>query len=457
LGVTPSELLEKGIYCEETKGELSEAIQLYQQIVDDPQVDRSYLAQAQLRLGLCHLKAGEKSKAVSALDKLTHDFPDKANLYAIVEKQMPLLLDEIVRQIEQNYIREVDRNELTETAIRAIVGKLDKQSDFLGPEELVELNQQVEQRLAGIGAKLRLAPENRQVLVETPLPDSPAFKGGIRAGDRILKVDDQAVSSFPQTQELYTAVKLLKGPPGSAVTIEILHAGSDTPQQVRLVREAIQLRSVLGDRYKADNMWDYMLDEQRKIGYVRLQQVGTQSAEEMQAALTELTNNGMRALILDLRGNPGGMLFGAVAIADLFVESGPIVSVRGRSGEARVFNAKAEGTFSGFPMAVLVDRNTASAGEIIAACLQDHHRAIVVGERTFGQALVKNIIPLQDGRSALKLATAAYYRPNGKTCIVIRIRRSRMTGACDRMRVLKCPGRTRNSSNMKNIARKGTC
>src|SRR5262252_4861832 len=128
---TPAELLEKGIYAEETKGDLFEAVRLYNQIAADPNADRSYVAQAQLRSGLCHLKAGQKSQAVSALDKLTHDFPNKEDLYAMVEKQMPLLLDEIVRQIEQNYIKEVDRNELTETAIRAIVGKLDKQSDFL--------------------------------------------------------------------------------------------------------------------------------------------------------------------------------------------------------------------------------------------------------------------------------------------------------------------------------------
>src|SRR5215471_2393978 len=170
---TPAELLEKGIYAEETKGDLLEAVQLYNQIAADPNADRSYVAQAQLRSGLCHLKAGQKSQAASALDKLTHDFPDKEDLYAMVEKQMPLLLDEIVRQIEQNYIKEVDRSELLESAIRAIVGKLDQQSDFLGPDELLKLNQSLDQEFAGIGSRLKFVDESRQILVETPLPGSP--------------------------------------------------------------------------------------------------------------------------------------------------------------------------------------------------------------------------------------------------------------------------------------------
>jgi carboxyl-terminal processing protease len=411
---TPAEMLEKGIYAEETKGDLLGAIQLYNQIAADPTADRSYVAQAQLRSGLCHLKAGQKSQAVSVLDKLTHDFPDKEDLYAMVEKQMPLLLDEIVRQIEQNYIKEVDRSELLETAIRAIVGKLDQQSDFLGPDELLKLNQSLDQELGGIGSRLEFVETTRQIMVQTPLPGSPAFRSGIRAGDQIVTINNMSVSNFTTGQEMVTAVKMIQGPPGEPLTLGIQHAGSDQLDQISIVREAVHLQSVLGDRYRADNSWEFMLDDQQKIGYIRLQQIGKQSADEMQAALTELTARGLKGLILDLRDSPGGMLAGAVAIADLFVSEGTIVTVRGRSGEARVFNAKEEGTFSGFRMAVLVDRNTASAGEIIAACLQDHRRAAIVGERTFGQAMVKNIIPLQGGKSALKLATAAYFRPSGK-------------------------------------------
>jgi carboxyl-terminal processing protease len=156
-----------------------------------------------------------------------------------------------------------------------------------------------------------------------------------------------------------------------------------------------------------------MLDEQRKVGYVRLTAIGKRSPDEMRSAVTELVERGMKALILDLRNGPGGLLGEAVAIADLFVESGRIVTIKGRAGE-QGYDAKPEGTFSGFPMAVLVNRNTASAAEIIAACLQDHQRAVVVGERTYGQGLVKSLIELKGGIGVLKLPVAAYYRPNGK-------------------------------------------
>jgi carboxyl-terminal processing protease len=170
---------------------------------------------------------------------------------------------------------------------------------------------------------------------------------------------------------------------------------------------------VKGDHYKPDLSWDFMLDDQEKIGYVRLTQVGKQSAAEMQTALDDLKSRGMKAMVLDLRNNPGGALAEAVEIADLFVESGTILTVKGRTDE-QVYEAKAEGTFSGFPIAVLVNRNTASAAEIITACLQDHQRAVVVGERTVGQGVVRQLISLQEGVGTLKLPVATYYRPSGK-------------------------------------------
>src|SRR2546423_15433196 len=159
-----AELLEKGIYTEETKGDLKDAVQIYQQIVDDPRADRGLVAQAHLRLGLCQLRLGNKPQAISALERLTQEFPDKDALLAIVEQQMPQVLDEIVRQIERNYIQEVDRGELMETAIRAIVGKLDTRGgflrtndlEFLGARQLKELNLDLEQKFAGIGAVLKV-------------------------------------------------------------------------------------------------------------------------------------------------------------------------------------------------------------------------------------------------------------------------------------------------------------
>src|SRR5262249_20140896 len=178
--------------------------------------------------------------------------------------------------------------------------------------------------------------------------------------------------------------------------------------QLKLVRNTIRLSSVLGDRRKADNSWDFMWDEQKEIGYIRLTSIGKQSAEEMRAALDDLQARGLKALILDLRNNPGGLFDGAVAISDFFVESGRIVTVKSRKEETS-YDAKPEGTFIGFPMALLVNAKTASAAEIIAACLQDHQRAVVIGERTVGQGIVKGFFPLKSGVGAVKLPVAVDY------------------------------------------------
>jgi len=411
-----AESLEKAIYTEETKGDVKAAIQIYQQIVDDVRADRSLVAQAQLRLGLCQLKLGNKPQAISALDRLTQEFPDKDKLLAIVEQQMPQVLEEIVQQIERNYIQEVDRGELMETAIRAIVGKLDARGsflrsddmEFLGPNELKEMNTQFEQKIAGIGAVLNAI--DGDVAIQSLLPGSPAFEGGLRAGDHIVTIDG---TDLPPNQ-LATAVRLLRGPVGAEVMVGVKRAGSEEVREFKLIRNTIRLPSVVGDHRKPDNTWDFMLDEQRKIGYVRLSQVGKQSADEMQTALDELEARGMKALVLDLRSNPGGMLDGAVTISDLFVESGRILTVKGRNGET-IYEAKAEGTFTNFPIALLVNRKTASAAEIIAACLQDHQRAVVVGERTFGQGIVRSLLQLKTGVGAMKLPVATYYRPSGKS------------------------------------------
>ena len=413
--VSSAELLEKGIYTEETKGDLTAAAAIYKEIVDDPNAPRSLAAQAQLRLGVCELKSGNKPKAISALERLTQEFPDKDQLMALVDNQMPALLDEMVKQIEQNYIQEIDRSELLETAIRAIIGKLDSRGparflrtndmEFLGTNELSDMNINLDQQIAGIGAILKV--EDGEI-VATPMRGSPAIRAGLKPDDRIVKVNG---ADIPQNQ-LAQAIKLLRGPAGSAVTVTVKRAGTDEVLDLEVTRDTIRLPNVGGDHYRTDDSWEFMLDEQRKIGYVRLTQVGKQSPGEMEAALKDLQARGMRGLIFDLRSNPGGMLDGAIAIADLFVENGTIVTVKSRSSE-KVYSAKPEGTYGAFPMVLLVNRQTASAAEVIAGCLQDHRRATVVGERTYGQAIVRSILPLKTG-GALKLPVAAYYRPNGK-------------------------------------------
>jgi carboxyl-terminal processing protease len=416
-GAPAAELLEKGIYLEETRGELPGAIEVYRQIVEDTSAERSLAAQAQLRLGLCELKQGNKPHAVSALERLTQQFPDKDQLLALIGDHMPLFLDEMMKQIEQNYIQEIDRSELVETAIRAVIGKLDSRSgflrpddmQFLGAQEMTQINENLEQKVAGIGAELKADESTHEIVVVTPLPESPALKGGLLAGDRIASINGDILT---EETRIGTAVKLLRGPVGTAVTVGVRRSGSTEALQIQLVRDTVRLASVQGDRRKADHSWEFMLDERMKVGYIRLTQLSKQSPEEMRTALVGLQARGMRALIFDLRNNPGGLFAEAVAVSDLFVSSGRIVTVKGRNGE-EVYDAQARGTFADFPVVAMVDRGTASAAEIIAACLQDHGRATIVGERTFGQGIVRSIVQLKGGIGALKLPVAAYYRPNG--------------------------------------------
>ena len=179
------------------------------------------------------------------------------------------------------------------------------------------------------------------------------------------------------------------------VTLTIVHAGKTAKEKVTLKREKIHLETVLGDHRKADGTWDYLLDSKQRIGCVRLTAFSRDTAAELQRVLTQLKSENMRGLILDLRFDPGGLLSAAIEVSDLFVSEGRIVSTKGRNSPERTWDAHKEGTFEGFPMVVLVNRLSASASEIVAACLQDHKRAVVIGERTWGKGSVQNVIELR--------------------------------------------------------------
>jgi len=314
-------------------------------------------------------------------------------------------------QIERNYVKDVNRRELMEAAIQGMVAKLDPYSSYITPDDLARFNQMVDQEFGGIGIHVSVPETTKRLTVVSPLPGTPAYKAGVRAGDVILEIEGESTEGFT----IESAVKLLKGKPGEPVVITVKHDDAEeTEEEITVVRAVIQVPTVLGDRYNSDGSWNFVVDEKNKIGYIRLTHFSRRSGDELRDVLGSLKSDGMQALVLDLRTNPGGLLSQATEIADLFIEKGMIVKTEGRNTPERVWNARKAGTYSGFPMAVLVNRFSASASEIVSACLQDHKRAIIVGERTWGKGSVQNVIELEEGSSALKLTTASYLRPSGK-------------------------------------------
>jgi len=244
----------------------------------------------------------------------------------------------------------------------------------------------------------------------TPLVGSPALRAGIRPGDRFLRIGAEDVSQLG----LPEVSARLKGPPGTKVDVVVQRGEEEVAMEIR--RATIELESVIGDYRDEDDQWVYRLRDHPSIAYVRLTGFGEKTVDELRSVLTEL-NNDFAALIFDMRGNGGGLLDAAIDVSDMFLSGGEIVSTRTRGGAMEdQFSAQTETLVDpDKPMAVLVDGNSASASEIVAAALQDHGRAAIVGERTYGKGTVQNVIPLQYGRSALRLTVARFYRPNGES------------------------------------------
>ncbi len=311
-------------------------------------------------------------------------------------------------QIERNYVNEVSRRELMEAAVRGALSKLDPYSSYISPEDLDRFRSGVESEFGGIGIQVTI--EDSHLKIISPLVGSPAYRAGLMAGDRIIRIEGKGTKGVT----LDEAIRKLKGKVGTKVNFTVLHPHDKSTEKVTLEREIVKVQTVLGERRQEDDDWEFMLDSEKKIGYVRVSAFSRSTVDELKQALEDLKSRGMKALVLDLRYNPGGLLSAAIAASDLFISEGRIVSTKGRNTVDRAWDAQKPDTFEGFPMAVLVNRYSASASEIVAACLQDHERAVVVGDRTWGKGSVQNIIELEEGRSALKLTTAGYQRPSGK-------------------------------------------
>lgn len=356
--------------------------------------------------GADEAKPAEESKPAveaSAAESTPLDRQAEDEYYEILS-----LLVDTIDQVERNYVQKLSRRELVEAAIQGILHKLDPYSNYIAPEDITRFRTSVEAEFGGIGIQVTI--EDGVLKVLSPLVGSPAYRAGIQAGDRIVAIEDETTDGLGMDD----AVKKLKGEVGTDVRVKVLSPDQAEPRELTLKREMVHLETVLGDLRKSDDRWDYMLDPDRKIGYIRLSSFSRDTADELRQVLSELKNQGLRGLVLDLRFNPGGLLTSAVDVSDLFLSKGRIVSTSGRNIEEKVWEARAENDFEGFPLAVLVNRYSASSSEIVAACLQDHDRAVVIGERTWGKGSVQNVVELEGGKSALKLTTAGYMRPSGK-------------------------------------------
>ena len=298
--------------------------------------------------------------------------------------------------IQQNYVEDIDTQETIEGAIKGMLSSLDPHSSYLKPDDFKELQVETKGSFSGIGIEITIKDD--MLTVVSPIEDTPAFKAGIQAGDRIIKIGDESTKDM----SLVEAVKKLRGPKGTEVTISIHREGLTELQEFTITRDVIPIYSVRSNMLEPG------------YGYARITNFQRNTSEDLQDALNELLQDDkLKGLILDLRNNPGGLLDASVKVADLFLDKGIIVSTKGRLQDQNMeFSAHSGGPEYNFPIVVLINGGTASASEIVAGALQDHKRALILGTQSFGKGSVQTIIPMNDG-AGLRLTTARYYTPNG--------------------------------------------
>ena len=309
------------------------------------------------------------------------------------------LFGEVFERVRADYVDDVSDNSLVESAINGMLTSLDPHSNYLNTKNFNDMKVQTRGEFGGLGIEVSM--ENGLVKVVSPIDDTPAARAGLKPGDLITHLDGDPV----QGMTLPEAVEKMRGPVSSEIKLTIRREGRD-PFDVKLIRATIKIQSVRS-HLEGDN-----------IGYVRVTTFNEQTDTGLNNAMKSLkqqAGNKLVGVVLDLRNNPGGLLDQAVSVSDAFLEKGEIVSTRGRRGEdAQRYNARAGDIAAGLPMVVLINGGSASASEIVAGALQDHHRAILLGTRSFGKGSVQTIIPLP-GHGAMRLTTARYYTPSGRS------------------------------------------
>ncbi|NBS89099.1 S41 family peptidase [bacterium] len=328
------------------------------------------------------------------------------------------LVVDVLHEVRGRYVTEISperERKLVEDMINGGLERLDPHSSYINNRDFKQFSRNNKGKFGGIGIQVGYDRSNRGLLtVISPMVGTPAYEAGVLAGDTIVKIDGKKTDNM----RIDEAVDLIQGDPDSLITLTVVHDGGKEPVEIPIRRAIIKVQSVLGDKRKENKEWDYFLDQNSKIGYLRISSFSETASAEVKDVLVNLQKEGVKGLILDLRNNPGGLLKAAVEMSDMFLSEGKIVSTRGRNQQEEVIDARPEGTMflppEKYPIAVLINRNSASASEILAAALQDHNRAVVIGERSYGKGSVQNIIDLENKSSALKLTTASYWRPSGK-------------------------------------------
>lgn len=315
---------------------------------------------------------------------------------------------DIRNELVRYYVDEPDQEEMMVGAIDGMIEALDDPyTNYFTEEQLKSFNKQTRGTFSGIGAEID--QKDDYIVIVSPLEDSPAFKAGLSAGDLILAVNGESLEGATSEE----AVEKITGPEGTEVTLTMRFAATGEEKDVVITRKRIKIQTIKGFSRDDQGHWDYMLDDEHKVGYIRMTQFSQVTYDNLVKALDELDDQNMEGLILDLRYNPGGLLDAAVKISDLFLEEGVIVSTRGRVTPEHKWEAKPAGTLDDFPIVVLINGGSASASEILAGALKYNGRAKVLGTRTVGKGSVQQIIPLDGGHGGIKLTTSHYYLPNG--------------------------------------------
>lgn len=319
---------------------------------------------------------------------------------------------------------DLDNNKDVDISLQMMMTNLDPYTVYIDQDTKRKAQGEMEGRFPGIGIQIRRVAAKDALMVVTPIKGSPAYRAGLKAGDLITKIESDRDEKGKETggmksystegMRTETAVKHILGPIGTKVRMTVQREGASQPLEFEIRRGMVELETVLGAKRKENDSWDYYIDPENKIAYIQLTQFAPGSFRDMEDVIKKLDKTGIKGLVLDLRNDPGGLLSAAVQISDLFIDDGLIVTIRPRVGPEQPYGGDHDGSYLNFPMVCLVNNGSASGSEIVAACLQDHKRAVIVGERSYGKGSVQNIQAFIPTEGQIKMTTATFWRPSGK-------------------------------------------